>query len=83
MRFKYQSIVSHMLSPLNAELNAICHLLALVGAHHMLHVSRVGVKNERMSTVKPCTHTVWSKELIDVHYSSFPASTSGKIIAIY
>ena len=26
---------------LNAELNPICHLLALLGAHHILHVSRI------------------------------------------
>jgi hypothetical protein len=26
---------------LNAKLNPICHLLALVGAHHILHISRV------------------------------------------
>jgi len=31
-------------NPLNAELNPICHLLALLGAHHNLHVSRVSVK---------------------------------------
>jgi hypothetical protein len=30
-------------NPLNAELNPICHLLALLGAHHILHVSRIGV----------------------------------------
>jgi len=29
--------------PLNAELNPICHMLALLGAHHILHVSRVRV----------------------------------------
>ena len=29
---------------LNAELNPICHLLALIGAHHILHVSRIRVK---------------------------------------
>ena len=28
----------------NAELNPICYLLALLGAHHILHVSRVRVK---------------------------------------
>jgi hypothetical protein len=27
-------------NPLNAELNPICHLLALLRAHHILHVSR-------------------------------------------
>jgi hypothetical protein len=29
----------------NAELNPICHLLALVGTHHILHVSRIRVNN--------------------------------------
>jgi len=33
-----------LLNPLNAELNPICHLLALLGAHHILHVSRIRVK---------------------------------------
>ena len=33
-----------VINPLNAELNAICQLLALVGAHHILHVSRVRLK---------------------------------------
>jgi len=32
-----------VLNPLNAELNPICHLLALLGAHHILYVSRVRV----------------------------------------
>jgi hypothetical protein len=33
-------------NPLNAELNPIRHLLALVGARHIVHVSRVRVKEE-------------------------------------
>jgi hypothetical protein len=33
-----------VLNPLNAELNAICHPLALLGAHHILHISRIRVK---------------------------------------
>ena len=33
------------LNPLNAQLNPICHLLALLGAHHILHVSRIRVKH--------------------------------------
>jgi len=32
------------LNPLNPELNPICYLLALLGAHHLLHVSRIRVK---------------------------------------
>jgi polyhydroxyalkanoate synthesis regulator phasin len=31
-------------NPLNAELNPICYLLALLGAHHFLHISRTRVK---------------------------------------
>jgi len=34
-----------VLNPLNAELNPICHLLALLGVHHFLHVSRIRVKS--------------------------------------
>ena len=34
------------LNPLNAELNSTCHLLALLVAHHIFHVSRIRV-NER------------------------------------
>ena len=33
-------------NPLNAELNPICHLLALLGAHHILHVSRIRVNSD-------------------------------------
>jgi hypothetical protein len=32
-----------LLTPLNAELNPICYLLALLGAHHFLHISRIRV----------------------------------------
>jgi len=33
-----------MFNPLNAKLNPVCHLLALLGAHHILHVNRIRVK---------------------------------------
>ena len=33
------------INPLNAELNSICYLLALLGAHHFLHVSKIRVKS--------------------------------------
>jgi len=32
-----------IINPLNAELNPIYHLLALLGAHHILHISRIRV----------------------------------------
>ena len=37
--------VRHLFNPLNAELNPICRLLALLGVHHFLHVSRIRVKS--------------------------------------
>jgi len=41
------------INPLNAELNSICHLLALLGAHHILYVSRIRVKElETKSKIK-------------------------------
>ena len=33
-----------LINPLKPELNPICYLLALLGAHHFLHVSRIRVK---------------------------------------
>ena len=40
----YENIVRYI-NPLNPELNPICYLLALLGAHHFLHVSRIRVKS--------------------------------------
>jgi len=31
-------------NPLNANLDPICHLLALLGARHILHIGRIWVK---------------------------------------
>ena len=41
---KYICGIGVVLNLLNAELNPICHLLALLGVHHFLHVSRISVK---------------------------------------
>jgi hypothetical protein len=38
----------HFFNPLNAELNPTCRLLALLGVHHILHVSRIRVKLGQM-----------------------------------
>ena len=35
---------TRLLNPLNAKLNPTCHLLALLGAHRILHISRKRVK---------------------------------------
>ena len=36
--------IGAFVNPLKPELNPICYLLALLGAHHFLHVSRIRVK---------------------------------------
>jgi hypothetical protein len=42
-------------NPLNTELNPICHLLVLLGAHHIFHVSGLRVKSIRNLTLRgPC-----------------------------
>jgi hypothetical protein len=41
-----------VINPSNAELNPTCHLLALLGAHHMFHVSRIRVKFTPLSTLR-------------------------------
>ena len=37
--------LKNLINPLNPELNPICYLLALLGAHHFLHLSRIRVKS--------------------------------------
>ena len=40
--------LSHFFNPLNAKINPICHLLALLGVQHIFHVSGLRV-NQRNS----------------------------------
>ena len=55
------------INPLNAELNPTCHLLALLGAHHILHVSRIKVNDS------PCLDFVEIARGPDMLLSSFPS----------
>jgi hypothetical protein len=41
--------MSNNANPLKAKLNPICHLLALLGSHNTVHVSRIRVN---MNTIK-------------------------------
>jgi hypothetical protein len=42
----FQRTLPFMVNPLNAEINPTRHLLALVGARHIVHVSRVRVNSD-------------------------------------
>jgi len=46
---------------LNTELNPICHLLALLGAHPILQVSRKGVKLWKKHNVQEQYITFWEE----------------------
>ena len=48
--------------PLNTKLNPICHLLALLEAHHILHVSRIRVKAQWLTV----SHTAGKNSLAGV-----------------
>jgi hypothetical protein len=40
------------INPLNAELNPICHLLALAGVHHFVDISRIMVNSDHWGVQK-------------------------------
>jgi hypothetical protein len=51
----------YIFSPLNAELSPICCLLALLGAHHILHISGISVN---IPTHAPIVYTLKSTKNI-------------------
>jgi len=58
----YSSTPSFEINPLNPELNPTCQLLTLLEAHHILHVSRIRVKNSlNYTSTEGDSMVVWSK----------------------
>ena len=69
----YRTVNTHRLcytnqsvNPLNPELNPICYLLALLGAHHFLHVSRIRVK---LLTFRRLMLYIYGAPILDVSRS--------------
>ena len=54
------------INPLNAEINPICYLLALLGAHNFLHVSRIRVKSLTLRQLMPY---IYGAPILDVSRS--------------
>ena len=59
------------INPLNADLNLVCHLLVLLGTHHILHVSgirvnNVTVENQQCILLNCCRTTI----LREIHVAS-------------
>jgi len=57
---------SNALNPFKPELNPICYLLALLGAHHFLHVSRIRVK---LLTSRLLMSYIYGAPILDVSRS--------------
>ena len=55
-----------VINPLNPELNPICYLLALLGAHHFLHVRRIRVK---LLTRRRLMSYIYGAPILDVSRS--------------
>jgi len=67
----HQPAANTHFNPLNAELNSICHLLALLGTHPILHISRIKVKVQlctAMSSVKLTLHRVLLSTNTECHF---------------
>jgi len=62
----YMSDMSNYINPLKPELNPICYLLALLGAHHFLHVSRIRVK---LLTLRWLMSYIYGAPILDVSRS--------------
>ena len=54
------------INPLNPELNPICYLLALLGAHYFLHISRIRVK---LLTLRLLMSYIYGAPILDVSRS--------------
>jgi len=61
-----QNYSSVYFNPLNAKLNPFCYLLALLGAHHFLHVSRIRVK---LLTFRLLMSYIYGAPILDVSRS--------------
>ena len=71
----YERRSDKFLNPLNAELNSIFHLLALLGARHILHISgiRVNQKHILWNTINYLLHAYplayFERKLLHQHRS--------------
>jgi len=63
---QYNPALDEVLNPSNPELNPICYLLALLGAHHFLHVSRIRVK---LLTFRLLMSYIYGAPILDVSRS--------------
>jgi len=61
-----EALLPYLFNALNPELDPICYLLALLGAHHFLHVSRIRVK---LLTLRLLMSYIYGAPILDVSRS--------------
>ena len=61
-----EKFTSYFFNPLKPEFNPICYLLALLGAHHFRHVSRIRVK---LLTLRWLMSYIYGAPILDVSRS--------------
>ena len=66
MRSQAHGLYPDHINPLNPELNPIFYLLALLGAYHFLHVSRIRVKS---LTLRLLMSYIYGAPILDVSRS--------------
>ena len=67
---KWQMGFNSSFNPLYTELNPICPLLALLGAHHILHVSGFGVERLKKKVSSPVCLGLWRTNRTGSRFSS-------------
>jgi len=80
----YAKAPNKEINPLNAKINPICHFLALLGAHPILHVSRIRVKwTHHRSSEYNCTSDWWQLAITETYHSwrsAYAGRTQGEIL---
>jgi len=71
------------INPLNAKLNPIYHLLALLGAHNILHVSRIRVKHYDDDVVYDTGNRTRSFRVSEVSTFSVRSPTFNRSIQVH
>jgi len=84
-----QSNTSNSINPSNIKLNPMCHLLALLGAHHILHISRIRVKkckkwdNNYLFQIKQNKEGQLSSSITSINFSNSPFLDSVPLSRFY
>ena len=72
------------INPLNAKLNPICHLLTLLGAHHILHVSRlrVNIRSTRQINIHKGRYVSTTDYLTTIKVSQRQQVSTSQVVII-